>query len=379
MRIARQIKKKRSAISHQQSAVGRSLPGEAAADVILLGGNLITMDHFLPDAPDAVRKRPADPAAAIAHAVRRHEFRADTTWTGQPWVQFLVAGLSLAAFGSTTLAARAPFALAGVLAVLLFLRLVLREAPCDLVSHAQAAVPGAGSTRRRYTRLNLPLLASVAAFLRWRMAAASAQRYSYRRAYFRSTTSFWPGMAALFSCPRCPALLAAAAPDRRDGSRAARRRAADLLPAAERWESTLGFASQLTGPGSLDHTCSALGAPRRPPSRHATASAQACAACRAHRAARRLLLDPLTAALVLRADRSSPRTASRREPHGTRSAAAAARTAAAAGAAAVLALAVGVTPFSQLAPHRRPQARGPASARSPRDVPQRRTEPRRDR
>jgi predicted amidohydrolase YtcJ len=50
MRTAKRFKSKRSAVSGRRSAVGRFLPQEAAADVILLGGNLITMDPGKPSA-----------------------------------------------------------------------------------------------------------------------------------------------------------------------------------------------------------------------------------------------------------------------------------------------------------------------------------------
>jgi hypothetical protein len=172
------------------------------------GVNLITMDHFLPEAPDAVRRRAADPAAAIAHAVAQHEFRADTTWTGQPWGQFLVAGLSTAAFGRTTTAARAPFALAGLLAVSLFLRLVLRESGRRDLALAATLLLLANAywilhvRQCRYYALScLLLLTSVAAFLRWRDGRrfGAALFVAAGWGYFQvDYGSFWPSMAALF-------------------------------------------------------------------------------------------------------------------------------------------------------------------------------------
>src|SRR5207244_11166030 len=58
-------------------------------------------------------------AAALRYDVARGDFREDTAWTAQPWGQFVAAGASLAAFGRSTGAARAPFALAGLATVLL--------------------------------------------------------------------------------------------------------------------------------------------------------------------------------------------------------------------------------------------------------------------
>jgi 4-amino-4-deoxy-L-arabinose transferase-like glycosyltransferase len=230
------------------------------------GRNLITMDHFLPEAPDAVRQRAAEPAAAIAHAVRRHEFRADTTWTGQPWGQFLVAGLSIAAFGSTTLAARAPFALAGVLAVLLFLRLVRREggrrdlALAALVLLLSNAYWILHLRQCRYYALSsLALVASVAAFLRWRDGRrfGAALFVATAWAYFQvDYGSFWPSLAALFAY--------AALSERRAWPRLRPILATGLvlLAAVLPWvlyyelperfqESTLDFARRLTGHARL--------------------------------------------------------------------------------------------------------------------------------
>lgn len=172
------------------------------------GRNLITMDHFLPDAPDAVRARAASAEAAIAHAVAGHEFRADTAWTGQPWGQFLVAGLSLAAFGQTTLAARVPFAAAALVAVLVLLRLVLRE-----TGRRDLALAAVGLLLlnaywilhvrqcRYYALSSLALLLVLAAFLRWRDGRRFGAPLFVGAGflYFQvDYGSFWPSLAALF-------------------------------------------------------------------------------------------------------------------------------------------------------------------------------------
>jgi hypothetical protein len=172
------------------------------------GRNLITMDHFLPAPLDDVRRRASSAEAAIAHAVAQGEFRADTAWTGQPWGQFLVAGASITAFGSTTLAARVPFALAAVLAVWLFVRLILRETGRRDLALAAAALLLANAywllhmrQCRYYALSTLMLLVSVAAFLRWRdgrrfgAAAFVAAGWAYFQVDYGS---FWPAMAALF-------------------------------------------------------------------------------------------------------------------------------------------------------------------------------------
>ena len=172
------------------------------------GVNLVTMDHFLPEPEAAVRARASDPEAALAHAVAQHEFRADGAWTGQPWGQFAVAGASIAAFGSTTLAARVPFAAAALLAVLLWLRLVWRESGRRDLALAALALLLLNAywilhvrQCRYYALSSLLLLVSVAAFLRWRdgrrggAAAFVAAGWLYFQVDYGS---FWPSMAALF-------------------------------------------------------------------------------------------------------------------------------------------------------------------------------------
>ena len=172
------------------------------------GVNLITMDHFLPGSADAVRARAASADAAIAHAVAQHEFRADTAWTGQPWGQFLVAGLSLRAFGQTTLAARAPFAFAALLAALLLLRLILRETGRRDLALAALALLLSNAywilhvrQCRYYALSSLMLLVSLAAFLRWRDGRRFGAGLFVAAAftYFQvDYGSFWPSMAAFF-------------------------------------------------------------------------------------------------------------------------------------------------------------------------------------
>jgi hypothetical protein len=172
------------------------------------GRNLITMDHFLPAPLDDVRARASSAEAAIAHAVAQGEFRADTAWTGQPWGQFLLAGASITAFGSTTLAARVPFALAAALAVWLFVRLILRETGRRDLALAATGLLFANAywllhmrQCRYYALSTLLLLVSVTAFLRWRDGRrfGAAGFVAAGWAYFQvDYGSFWPAMAALF-------------------------------------------------------------------------------------------------------------------------------------------------------------------------------------
>lgn len=83
------------------------------------GVNLVTMDRYLAGEESALPTGSAE--KNVRFHVERGDFKSDTAWIGQPWGQFVVAGLSLSLFGPDTFAARLPFALAGaLLAALLF-------------------------------------------------------------------------------------------------------------------------------------------------------------------------------------------------------------------------------------------------------------------
>ncbi|MFI5118564.1 MAG: ArnT family glycosyltransferase [Terriglobales bacterium] len=103
------------------------------------GVNLITIDHFAAEEKATIDQRTRDPQAAINYYVRRGDLKADTTWKWQPWGQFVVAALSFKTLGATTLAARLPFALAGIATVLILYRFVL-----TYFKHAQMALLASG-------------------------------------------------------------------------------------------------------------------------------------------------------------------------------------------------------------------------------------------
>ena len=88
------------------------------------GMNLITIDHFAAEDSNTIDQRTRDPQAAVQFYVRRGDYKPDTTWKWQPWGQFVIAALSLKILGASTLAARVPFALAGMLTILLLYWLV---------------------------------------------------------------------------------------------------------------------------------------------------------------------------------------------------------------------------------------------------------------
>jgi len=137
------------------------------------GRNLITMDY------PPLHGEPAPPMdsapANIAYFVERGDFRPDTTWIGQPWGQFVLAALSMGSLGKSTLAARLPFALCGLLVAVLLWDLV-RQRFRDPAIRAAALLLLLGNVFwvlhmrqcRYYAPASLMLLCTFMAYLRWR-------------------------------------------------------------------------------------------------------------------------------------------------------------------------------------------------------------------
>jgi 4-amino-4-deoxy-L-arabinose transferase-like glycosyltransferase len=137
------------------------------------GRNLITMDY--PPLHKDEAPPPTDSAAeAIEYFVRRGDFRADTTWVGQPWGQMVLAGLSIAALGKSTLAARLPFAICGLLVPILLWDAV-RQRFSDVALRAAMLLLLLGNVFwvlhmrqcRYYAPASLMLLCTFLAYLRW--------------------------------------------------------------------------------------------------------------------------------------------------------------------------------------------------------------------
>jgi hypothetical protein len=83
------------------------------------GKNLITMDLMGDHEEEVYPSTTVSAQAAVDYYVQRRDFKADTSWTGHPWGQFLIAGIAIESLGRTTFAARFPFVLAGALTVLI--------------------------------------------------------------------------------------------------------------------------------------------------------------------------------------------------------------------------------------------------------------------
>src|SRR5208282_6062480 len=100
-----------------RNLMGRMLAGGIAALLLLwgLGNPYLWQDEA---ATAVLDQRTASAQAAVEYYIRRGDLKADTSWKWQPWGQFVVAALSFKIFGATTIAARLPFALAGIITVL---------------------------------------------------------------------------------------------------------------------------------------------------------------------------------------------------------------------------------------------------------------------
>ncbi len=171
------------------------------------GKNLITMDSFADEDPGTIDGRTSGVELELRYLVARGDFKSDTTWVGQPWGQFALAGLSLAVFGHGTAAARLPFAIAGLATVLLLYVFAVRVfadramallasalllANCFWVLHVRQC--------RYYALSSLALMATVAAFTWWRQGGrrGAALFVLAGWVYFQCDFgSFFPTMAVL--------------------------------------------------------------------------------------------------------------------------------------------------------------------------------------
>ena len=171
------------------------------------GRNVITMDSFVDEDPSTVGQRTGSAEAALRYLVARGDFRADTTWVGQPWGQFVAAAASLGLLGHGTVQGRLPFALAALATVLLLYLLAARVFEDRALATLAAALLVANafwilhSRQCRYYALSsLLLLLSVAAFLRWQRGARWGVPLFVLTAwlYFQADFgSFFPSVALL--------------------------------------------------------------------------------------------------------------------------------------------------------------------------------------
>jgi len=139
------------------------------------GRNLLTMDIAEKLPPAEARRLSADADAAIRYFEVRGDFKADTTWIGHPWGQFIVTASSFAIFGKGTWQARLPFALMGIAAAVLTYAIARRRFANPLVAPVSVALLLTNvywilhmRQCRYYAASSLLMLVTIAAWLRWR-------------------------------------------------------------------------------------------------------------------------------------------------------------------------------------------------------------------
>lgn len=140
------------------------------------GTNLITMDEFRPDrTPDQIQRHTGGAAEAVEFFRQNGDYKDDTTWIGQPWGQFVFAGVSMSLFGRGTVPARLPFVFAGVVTVLVLFSFVRKrlDSPATALLAATLLLFNVFwflhvRQCRYYATATLFLLLTVGAYLRWR-------------------------------------------------------------------------------------------------------------------------------------------------------------------------------------------------------------------
>jgi hypothetical protein len=145
------------------------------------GVNLLTIDMQAGDAEATLNARTKDPKAAIDYFVQQGNFKPDTTWKWQPWGLFAIAAVSIKLLGQTTLAARLPFALAGLATVPLLFHLVRKQFGSFNMAALSAVFLVSNSywilharQCRYYSVSSLFLVLTLAAYARWQWGGRGA-------------------------------------------------------------------------------------------------------------------------------------------------------------------------------------------------------------
>jgi hypothetical protein len=172
------------------------------------GLNLITIDWDKADDPAVVDQHTTNPQEAVQYYIDRGDFKPDTSWRFQPWGQFIVAAISLKALGKTTLAARLPFALAGIATVVLLYRFILANFRNSLMATLSALFLVFNAywimhTRqcRYYPLSSLFLVITLLAYARWQWGGRGGAAAFVIAAWCWFQVDYgtwWPIMLVLF-------------------------------------------------------------------------------------------------------------------------------------------------------------------------------------
>lgn len=170
------------------------------------GVNLITMDTSQPGETAGVSARSTQAQAAVTYFAERGDFKADTTWIGQPWGSMVLSGLAQELGGESNFALRAPFALFGLLTLLLLVRSVRHRLGTRAAWIAGAFLLGNvywvlhSRQCRYYSPAAFFQLATFLAYLRWQDGARHGATLFATCAtlwFHMDFGSFWPTLLVL--------------------------------------------------------------------------------------------------------------------------------------------------------------------------------------
>jgi hypothetical protein len=172
------------------------------------GVNLVGLDDALMEMKEPIDLRTKSPREVVNYYVRQGYLKPDTTWKWHPWGSFAVAAVSIQLLGRTTLAARLPFALAGIATVLLLDRLALVCCASRRIAAMAAALLLCNAywilhdrQCRYYALSSLFLVLTMLSYERWQRGArwGSALFIAAAWCWFQvDYGTVWPALAVLF-------------------------------------------------------------------------------------------------------------------------------------------------------------------------------------
>lgn len=173
------------------------------------GHNLLTVDIQNPEEEAVFEAQTVSADKAVDYFTKRGDFKSDTSWTGHPWGQFLLSGISTHFLGKTTFAARLPFVLAAVLTMMLlaeWMENVFKSHSMTIIAvllllgnvfwfvHVRQC--------RYYSLSSLFVLMSMRCYWSWlegRLWGAVGMILSTLLLFNSDFGTYWPLMAALFT------------------------------------------------------------------------------------------------------------------------------------------------------------------------------------
>ena len=173
------------------------------------GVNFIGLDDSNMEEREPIGLRTKSSRAVVDYYLRQGYLKADTTWKWHPWGSFAVAAASIKLFGQTTLAARLPFALSGLLTILILYRLTLLCCASDRMAQVAAALLTLNAywilherQCRYYAMSSLFLVATLYCYVRWQRGGKWGGAVFVASAWCWFQTDYgtvWPVLVVLFA------------------------------------------------------------------------------------------------------------------------------------------------------------------------------------